>query len=86
MGLFVEGHTLFSVGNLTSLFAAMWPLCWSTHEVCNENWIASVGYLEIVGIILGGWLHRRLDWSAMGHESGCGDHVYWDYPSYCDVG
>lgn len=67
MGLFVEGYTLFSVGNLTSLFEAVWPLCWSTYKVCNANWVASVGYLEIVGIILGqitvgfigDWIGRR---------------------------
>ena len=67
MGLFVEGYTLFSVGNLTSLFAAVWPLCWSSYKVCNKNLIASVGYLEIVGIIIGqitvgiigDWIGRR---------------------------
>jgi len=67
MGLFVEGYVLFSVGNLTSLFEAVWPLCWGSYEVCSENWIASVLYLEIVGIIigqitvgiLGDWIGRR---------------------------
>jgi Sugar (and other) transporter len=67
MGLFIEGYTLFSVGNVTSLFQAVWPACWKTYEVCNANWIASVSYLEIVGIILGqvtvgfigDWIGRR---------------------------
>ena len=67
MGLFVEGYVLFSVGNLTSLFAAVWPSCWSSYTVCSQTWIASVLYLEIVGIIvgqitvgvIGDWIGRR---------------------------
>ncbi len=67
MGLFVEGYTLFSVGNLTAIFASAWPLCWKTHKVCSKNWTAAVGYLEIVGIIIGqimvgiigDWIGRR---------------------------
>jgi hypothetical protein len=42
-GLFTEGYTLFSIGNLTPLFAAVWPLCWAKpHVICDENWIAAV--------------------------------------------
>ena len=67
MGLFVEGYTLFSVGNVTSLFQAVWPTCWKTYKACTFNWVASVSYLEIVGIILGqltvgvigDWIGRR---------------------------
>src|SRR5271163_4343422 len=67
MGLFVEGYTLFSVGNLTSLFEAVWPACWKSYTSCSANWIASVDYLEIVGIIfgmlsvgvIGDWIGRR---------------------------
>lgn len=67
MGLFVEGYTLFSVGNVTSLFQAVWPSCWKTYTSCTLNWISSVSYLEIVGIILGqltvgvmgDWIGRR---------------------------
>ena len=67
MGMFVEGYTLFSVGNLTALFAAVWPTCWKTYTACSQNWIASVNYLEIVGIIfgqigvgiIGDWIGRR---------------------------
>ena len=67
MGLFVEGYVLFSVGNLTSLFAAVWPSCWSSYTVCSQTWIASVLYLEIIGIIIGqitvgvigDWIGRR---------------------------
>jgi len=67
MGLFVEGYTLFSVGNLTSLFEAVWPSCWKSYTTCSANWVASVDYLEIVGIILGqlavgvigDWIGRR---------------------------
>jgi MFS family permease len=67
MGMFVEGYTLFSVGNLTALFQSVWPTCWKTYAVCTENWIAAVGYMEIIGIILGqvtvgligDWIGRR---------------------------
>jgi len=54
MGLFVEGFTLFSIGNLTSLFAAVWPKCWGANPTkCSPAWIQSVNYLEIIGIIIG---------------------------------
>lgn len=67
MGLFVEGYVLFSVGNLTPLFKAVWPACWSKHTECNADWIHAVDYLEIVGIIVGqvlvgiegDWIGRR---------------------------
>ena len=67
IGLFVEGYTLFSVGNITPLLQAVWPQCWKTHQVCSKNWVASVDYLEIVGIIcgqifvgfVGDWIGRR---------------------------
>jgi hypothetical protein len=44
-GLFTEGYTLFSIGNLTPLFQAVWPACWSTHTVCSKDWIAAVSTL-----------------------------------------
>jgi MFS family permease len=67
MGLFVEGYTLFSVGNLRSLFQDVFPACWNTYVVCSADLIASVDYLEIVGIIggmvavgiIGDWIGRR---------------------------
>jgi MFS family permease len=67
MGLFVEGYTLFSVGNLASLFEDVFPTCWKTYTECSANLIASVDYLEIAGIILGqlivgiigDWIGRR---------------------------
>src|SRR5271154_1993261 len=42
-------------------------MCWKTFQVCNANCVASVDYLEIVGIILGqvavgiigDWIGRR---------------------------
>lgn len=52
-GLFTEGYTLFSIGNLTPLFQAVWPACWSRYTVCSENWIAAQTYLEIIGVIFG---------------------------------
>jgi MFS family permease len=52
-GLLLEGYVLFSIGNVSSLFTAVWPTCWKTFKVCNANWIAAVTYLEIVGIMVG---------------------------------
>ncbi|KAL7416619.1 major facilitator superfamily domain-containing protein [Mrakia frigida] len=52
-GLFTEGSTLFSIGNLTPLFAVAWPQCWSTHQTCDIRWVHSIEYLEIAGIIVG---------------------------------
>jgi hypothetical protein len=45
-------NRLFSIGNLSSLYSAVWPECWSTHEVCDKNWIAAVTYLQIIGELL----------------------------------
>ncbi|ETS64420.1 hypothetical protein PaG_01274 [Moesziomyces aphidis] len=67
LGLFVEGYTLFSIGNLSPLFKAVWPQCWKNHTVCDENWLHAIDYLEIVGIIIGqilvgiegDWIGRR---------------------------
>ncbi|OBT63652.1 hypothetical protein VE03_07276 [Pseudogymnoascus sp. 23342-1-I1] len=66
-GLGLEGYVLFSIGNLAPLFQAAWGSCWSKYQVCSENWIAAVTYMEIVGIIvgqilvgiLGDWFGRR---------------------------
>ncbi|BFZ62277.1 hypothetical protein YB2330_003366 [Saitoella coloradoensis] len=68
MGLFVEGYTLFSVGNIKPLFQVVWPACWSTFAVCDRTWTHAVEYLEIVGIIvgqvyvgiIGDWIGRRM--------------------------
>lgn len=62
-----RGYVLFSIGNLEPLFKQVWPECWSTHTVCSKNWIASVTYLEIIGImvgqlfvgVIGDWVGRR---------------------------
>ncbi|KAI0196862.1 major facilitator superfamily domain-containing protein [Astrocystis sublimbata] len=66
-GLLLEGYVLFSIGNLQPLFANVWGSCWDKHEVCDKNWVASVTYLEIIGImfgqtgvgIIGDWIGRR---------------------------
>lgn len=52
-GLGLEGYVLFSIGNLEPLFKKVWPECWDKHQVCSKNWIASVTYLEIIGIMVG---------------------------------
>ncbi|CDZ96190.1 Inorganic phosphate transporter [Phaffia rhodozyma] len=67
MGLFTEGATLFSIGNLKPLYAAVWPQCFSNHKVCSKGWINAIEYLEILGIICGqilvgfegDWVGRR---------------------------
>ena len=51
----VADHTryvLFSIGNLTPLFQAVWPSCWKTFKTCNKEWIDAVNYLEVIGIIV----------------------------------
>lgn len=52
-GLGLEGYVLFSIGNVSPLFEAVWPQCWKDHETCNETWVSAVKYLEICGIICG---------------------------------
>ena len=46
-------YVLFSIGNLLSLFQAVWPACWKTYKTCNEQWTFSVTYLEVAGIMVG---------------------------------
>ncbi|KAK4451446.1 putative inorganic phosphate transporter 1-6 [Podospora aff. communis PSN243] len=67
-GLGLEGYVLFSIGNLEPLFAATWPQCWGKNRTeCSSNWIASVTYLEVIGImvgqmavgVIGDWIGRR---------------------------
>ncbi|KAM3517010.1 hypothetical protein NHJ13051_009377 [Beauveria bassiana] len=66
-GLGLEGYVLFSIGNLEPLFKQAWPECWGKHQVCSQNWLASVTYLEIIGImvgqvfvgVIGDWIGRR---------------------------
>ena len=56
-------YVLFSIGNLTPLFNAVWKTCWDTYKVCNETWVNAVAYMEIVGIIIGQMLVGVLgDW------------------------
>lgn len=52
-GLGLEGYVLFSIGNLEPLFKSAWPDCWGEHTTCSKNWVASVTYLEIIGIMVG---------------------------------
>jgi len=68
MGLLLEGYVLFSIGNVKPLFASAFPACWGKNPtICNETWVQSVEYLEIVGIIIGqilvgiigDWIGRR---------------------------
>lgn len=60
----LDSYVLFSIGNLTPLFNAVWPKCWKEYETCNKTWVESVTYLEICGIIVGqilvGYLGDRL--------------------------
>lgn len=52
-GLGLEGYVLFSIGNLEPLFAMVWPECWEENSTCSKNWVSSVTYLEIIGIMVG---------------------------------
>lgn len=67
-GLGLEGYVLFSIGNLEPLFRSTWPTCWGKNPTeCSSNWIASVTYLEVIGImvgqmavgVIGDWIGRR---------------------------
>lgn len=49
----VRSYVLFSIGNLTPLFSAVWKDCWATYKTCSKNWVYSVTYLEVIGIIVG---------------------------------
>jgi hypothetical protein len=35
LGFFVEGYVLFSVGNLNTLFEAVWPQCFKKYTACS---------------------------------------------------
>ncbi|KAI9763274.1 MAG: hypothetical protein M1840_000805 [Geoglossum simile] len=67
MGLGLEGYVLFSIGNLTVLFEGVWPKCWKTFEICSEQWVHTITYLEVLGItmgqifvgVIGDWIGRR---------------------------
>ena len=53
-GLGLEGYVLFSIGNLEPLYSAAWPSCWGEKATeCSSNWISSVTYLEVIGIMVG---------------------------------
>ncbi|KUI68014.1 hypothetical protein VM1G_02595 [Cytospora mali] len=71
-GLGLEGYVLFSIGNLSSYFAATdgWKNCWDSKTPdgeCDVNWVAAVTYLEVIGIMcgqiavgfIGDWIGRR---------------------------
>lgn len=59
-------YVLFSIGNLKPLFESLWPECWDEETVCNPNWVDSVTYLEVCGIIVGQILVGLLgDWYVL---------------------
>lgn len=53
ISLLFYSYVLFSIGNIKPLFKQVFSNCWSTHKVCNKQWINAVDYLEVVGIIVG---------------------------------
>ncbi|BFZ55411.1 hypothetical protein PYCC9005_002452 [Savitreella phatthalungensis] len=68
LGLFTEGATLFAIGNLSALFAVVWPQCWGKNPTqCDDQSVKAVSYSSIIGIIIGqvsmgvvfDWVGRR---------------------------
>jgi len=51
--LIYERYVLFSIGNLTPLFHAVWPQCWKKYTVCDKLMVDAVTNMEILGIIVG---------------------------------
>lgn len=51
-------YVLFSIGNVKPLYQAAFPTCWNTKLaqsklVCDKQWVYSIDYLEVLGIIVG---------------------------------
>ena len=36
---FTEGYTLFSVGNILSMYEAVWPAYYKEYNICNKVWV-----------------------------------------------
>lgn len=61
------GYVLFSISNVKTLFEKVWPQCWKNYTACNESWVQTTEYLQVVGIIMGqvsvgvegDWIGRR---------------------------
>ncbi|KAK2078160.1 hypothetical protein QBZ16_004028 [Prototheca wickerhamii] len=53
LGMFSEAYFVFSIGNLKPIFKALYPACWTTHEVCPSNLSDSLTYSQVSGIIAG---------------------------------
>lgn len=51
--MFSEAYVIFSVGNLSPLFAAAYPACWKKHTQCSKRLLGSLTYSQIAGIIFG---------------------------------
>jgi MFS family permease len=53
LGMFSEAYIIFSVGNLSPIFAAAYPSCWKTHKTCTKQLLGSLTYTQVAGIIVG---------------------------------
>lgn len=56
--LTTSSYVLFSIGNVKPLYSAAFPNCWDTKKpqsklVCDKEWLRSIEYLEVIGIIVG---------------------------------
>lgn len=54
--MFSEAYIIFSLGLTKPLQTAMFPTCFKTHDDCKETITHVQNYIQIVGIIVGGWL------------------------------
>jgi MFS family permease len=60
-GMFAESYFLFALGNITPIWAQAYPSCfpqppsfnYSAYPSCSEGLVASLSYIEVVGVIIG---------------------------------
>ncbi|KDD76549.1 hypothetical protein H632_c186p1 [Helicosporidium sp. ATCC 50920] len=53
LGMFSEAYFVFSIGNLTPIFNALYPACWKQALTCSPNLAHSLTYSQVSGIIAG---------------------------------
>jgi hypothetical protein len=60
----VQAYIIFSIGLIKPLQKALFPTCFVTHTDCAENLTHVQNYVQICGIIAGGWAQHRSAGSA----------------------